>query len=173
MTNLECVVDVLARHREARQWTDAAVAADVLSALGLDPMADAHAAAEALALVEKAKAPVVVEAPDAPWMADPDAGQMQAANEAHMASVEVAPAAEPFQSATQAEPLSPPLPDHVAEALHVAQTPGISDAEREAAVRVLLNYEAEHKPAEDGPDPQKVAAEAFAREQAKEGEAHE
>jgi hypothetical protein len=62
-----------------------------------------------------------VEAPDAPWMP-----------EEH-----------------EAEPLTPPLPDHVADALHTAQTPGISDAEREAAVRVLLTFEAEHQATND------------------------
>lgn len=37
MTNLECVVAVLARHRAARRWTDDAVAADLMVHLGLDP----------------------------------------------------------------------------------------------------------------------------------------
>jgi len=72
------------------------------------------------ALAEEPMVPAV-EAPDAPWMPPEH----------------------------EAEPLTPPLPDHVAEALHVAQTPGISDAEREAAVRVLLTFEADHKPVSD------------------------
>lgn len=35
MSNLEIVVGVLERHREARHWADLNVARDVLSALGL------------------------------------------------------------------------------------------------------------------------------------------
>ncbi len=41
MTNLECTVAVLAKHREARQWTDEAVAAELVAQLGLDPAGDA------------------------------------------------------------------------------------------------------------------------------------
>lgn len=41
MNNQECVVAVLASHREARQWTDEAVAIDLLAQLGLDPQGDA------------------------------------------------------------------------------------------------------------------------------------
>jgi hypothetical protein len=45
MTNLECAIAVLTRHREARRWADEAVAADLLARLGLDPAGDAaHAA---------------------------------------------------------------------------------------------------------------------------------
>jgi hypothetical protein len=45
MTNLECVVHALAKHREARRWDDMAVADDLLAQLGLDPAGDAvHAA---------------------------------------------------------------------------------------------------------------------------------
>ena len=40
-TNLECVIAVLAGHREARQWTDEAVAADLVAQLGLDPAGEA------------------------------------------------------------------------------------------------------------------------------------
>lgn len=40
MTNLECAVAVLTKHREARQWTDEAVAADLLAQLGLDAAAE-------------------------------------------------------------------------------------------------------------------------------------
>jgi hypothetical protein len=46
MNTLECAIAVIARHREARTWTDAAVAANVLAELGVDPTADApHASA--------------------------------------------------------------------------------------------------------------------------------
>jgi hypothetical protein len=45
MTNLECVMYALAKHREARQWSDEAVALDLLAQLGVDPGGDAaHAA---------------------------------------------------------------------------------------------------------------------------------
>lgn len=45
MTNLECVIAVLASHREARRWADEAVALDLLAQLGLDAAGDAaHAA---------------------------------------------------------------------------------------------------------------------------------
>lgn len=50
MTNLETAVAILAKHREARQWTDEAVAADLLAQLGLDAAAevtDATAQADA------------------------------------------------------------------------------------------------------------------------------
>lgn len=40
MNNLECVVAVLEKHREARQWADLAVAGDLLTQLGVDPAAD-------------------------------------------------------------------------------------------------------------------------------------
>lgn len=36
MTNLERVVSVLERHREARRWADEAVARDLLAELGVD-----------------------------------------------------------------------------------------------------------------------------------------
>lgn len=36
MTNLERVVAVLERHREARRWADEAVARDLLAELGVD-----------------------------------------------------------------------------------------------------------------------------------------
>jgi hypothetical protein len=41
MNNLECVVSVLAAHREARMWNDVAVAADVVAQLELDPAGEA------------------------------------------------------------------------------------------------------------------------------------
>ena len=46
MNNTECAVAVIARHREARTWTDVAVAANLLAELGLDPNGNAaHATA--------------------------------------------------------------------------------------------------------------------------------
>lgn len=45
MTNLEAAVAVLTKHREARQWSDEAVAADLLTQLGLDAPGDAKNAA--------------------------------------------------------------------------------------------------------------------------------
>jgi len=44
ITNLEATLTVLKRHRDARLWSDASVATDLLNQLGLDP---AHAAANA------------------------------------------------------------------------------------------------------------------------------
>lgn len=41
MNNHDCAVAVLEAHREARRWTDDAVAADLLAQLGLDPSAEA------------------------------------------------------------------------------------------------------------------------------------
>ena len=37
MTNLECVMNILASHREARKWDDHAVAVDLVAQLGLKP----------------------------------------------------------------------------------------------------------------------------------------
>jgi hypothetical protein len=48
MTNLQCVTNVLLRHREARGWSDEAVALDLLMQLGLDFAGEAaHAVAVA------------------------------------------------------------------------------------------------------------------------------
>lgn len=41
MNNLECAIAVLAKHREARQWADDVVAADLVAQLGLDPQGNA------------------------------------------------------------------------------------------------------------------------------------
>jgi hypothetical protein len=41
MNNMECIVAVLASHREARAWNDEAVAMDLVAQLGLDPVGDA------------------------------------------------------------------------------------------------------------------------------------
>jgi hypothetical protein len=48
MNNLEAVIATLFRHREARGWTDEAVAADVLAQLGLDPAGEATHATPAV-----------------------------------------------------------------------------------------------------------------------------
>lgn len=45
MTNLECALAVLVKHREARGWQDEAVALDLLAQLGLDAAAEAANAA--------------------------------------------------------------------------------------------------------------------------------
>jgi hypothetical protein len=45
MTNLEAATAVLAKHREARMWDDATVAADLVAQLGLKPDAVARSAA--------------------------------------------------------------------------------------------------------------------------------
>jgi hypothetical protein len=42
MNNLQCVIAVLSRHREARKWADEAVATDVLAQLGLDASGEAE-----------------------------------------------------------------------------------------------------------------------------------
>lgn len=41
ITNLACTLAVLEKHREARAWTDLAVASELLAQLGLDPNAEA------------------------------------------------------------------------------------------------------------------------------------
>lgn len=46
-TNAECVVSILATHRDARMWTDEAVADDILRQLDLDPTAEAKNATPA------------------------------------------------------------------------------------------------------------------------------
>lgn len=48
MTNLECCLAVILHHREARQWSDAAVATDLIAQLGLDPSGVAAKANPAL-----------------------------------------------------------------------------------------------------------------------------
>lgn len=44
MNNRECVIAVLASHREARHWTDESVADDLLAQLDIDPAAKAKKA---------------------------------------------------------------------------------------------------------------------------------
>lgn len=41
MNNYDCAVAVLVAHREARQWTDEAVARDLLAQLDVDPVGEA------------------------------------------------------------------------------------------------------------------------------------
>jgi hypothetical protein len=41
MNNMECIVAVLTAHREARSWTDEAVAMDLVAQLDLDPVGEA------------------------------------------------------------------------------------------------------------------------------------
>lgn len=41
MNNLDCTLSILEAHRNARAWSDSAVANDLLNQLGLDPKADA------------------------------------------------------------------------------------------------------------------------------------
>ena len=45
ITNTEATVAVLEKHREARAWSDSAVATDLLKQLGLDPKGEAKHAA--------------------------------------------------------------------------------------------------------------------------------
>ena len=58
MSNFDYAVDVLFRHREARQWTDEAVARDLLARFGIDPAGDV----DAVPPVEAPVAPVPVAA---------------------------------------------------------------------------------------------------------------
>lgn len=82
MTNLERVVAVLERHREARQWTDEAVARDLLTELGMDAdthvvtedevtAAEAHAA-DVAAKAEAARAALTAQAVSSTLSALPD-----------------------------------------------------------------------------------------------------
>jgi hypothetical protein len=79
MNNRECALAVLTKHREARTWTDEAVADELLAQLDLDPAAVAEkaslvteeqaAAAEAAAKAAADKATSLrqaVKKPDAP-----------------------------------------------------------------------------------------------------------
>jgi len=56
VNNLDCALAVLAKHREARRWTDEVVAADLLSQLQIEPSGEPGEGARALALVMEAKA---------------------------------------------------------------------------------------------------------------------
>lgn len=51
MNNLQCVINVLSSHREARRWSDESVAIDILAQLGVD---DAGEAAHAAPVVDPA-----------------------------------------------------------------------------------------------------------------------
>lgn len=53
-TNYESVVSVLAAHREARRWSDEAVAADLCARLGIDPAGEVVAGPQPVATVEPA-----------------------------------------------------------------------------------------------------------------------
>lgn len=71
MSNLEIIVGVLERHREARHWADLNVARDVMSALGLpesDPAGDPApmTIAEADAAMEAATPATTDDAPAEP-----------------------------------------------------------------------------------------------------------
>lgn len=66
MTNLDTVIETLAAHREARRWSDEAVAADVLARLGLDPAAEQG-------VVEHHEAPVEAPVDAVPPQHDVDA----------------------------------------------------------------------------------------------------
>ncbi len=63
MTNMECAIAVLAAHREARAWTDEAVATELLWQLGLTPdgVAANVAPPSDLAVAEAADAAAVAE----------------------------------------------------------------------------------------------------------------
>lgn len=68
-TNLECAMAVLAQHREARNWTDAAVAVDLLAQLGLDPAGETGAAPTVAAAAPAAAPAVPAAATVAPTVA--------------------------------------------------------------------------------------------------------
>ena len=60
MNNLACTMGIILKHREARDWSDSAVAMDLLNQLGLDTMGEAKNPAPVAdpmeAEVEKAEA---------------------------------------------------------------------------------------------------------------------
>ena len=76
MNNLDCALGVLAKHREARRWTDEAVAADLLAQLRLEPSGGVGEGAQAMALVREAKAamPAVTEPEPEPEPVEPAPG---------------------------------------------------------------------------------------------------
>lgn len=101
MTNLECVIAALAAHREARQWDDAVVAADLVAQLGLNP--DGNAA--------KAKPH------NMPGITEAEVVAHEAAAKEAALKAEAARAALKAQSAEMADvapppmlPVSPPMP---------------------------------------------------------------
>jgi hypothetical protein len=75
MTNLECVVAVLAKHRDNRRWADEDVAIDLLAQLGLDA---SDTATHATPLIDPAVAAAEAEADAAEAAAKAAASNAQA-----------------------------------------------------------------------------------------------
>lgn len=108
MTNLECVIAVLASHREARRWTDEAVAHDLLAQLGLDAAGEAKNAAPVIDPSLITEAEVVAAEAAAKEAAD----KARAARDALDAQAEAAKARADVATdqATSAENDPPPVP---------------------------------------------------------------
>ena len=66
MSNFEYAVEVLFRHREARQWTDEAVARDMLARFGIDPAGDVDAVPPVEAPSAEVAPPVEASAAEVP-----------------------------------------------------------------------------------------------------------
>jgi hypothetical protein len=134
MTNLECVVAILAAHREARMWDDAAVAADLVAQLGLKPDGNAAnakpvvapgitedevkaheaAAAEAVAKAKASREALIAQNAGRPVGAPATPAQvMPAATQAQQAA-QAAANPPPFVQPHQLQPMPaapvPPLP---------------------------------------------------------------
>jgi len=95
MTNLECALAVLVKHREARAWADEAVALDLLAQFGLDAAAEAANAAPVVdpslvseAEVVAAEAAAKAAADKATAARDALAAQTEAAQNVHPESSE-------------------------------------------------------------------------------------
>lgn len=77
MTNLDLATGILEKHRQARNWTDLAVAVDLLAQFGLDPAGTVGA----VVVEAPAAQPAAVAAPTAP-AAQPAAAEATAVGNA-------------------------------------------------------------------------------------------
>jgi hypothetical protein len=116
MKILDCVIATLLRHREARHWSDAAVAADLVGQLGLDPGGEA---ANPTSVVDPSLVTddQVVAAEAAADKAGREAGDLRSALNAQNARVE--PELDAFASSpfvTTPLPTSPPIEVNAADA---------------------------------------------------------
>lgn len=126
MTNLEAAIDVLCRHRAGRQWTDEAVAADLLAQLGIDPAGLPVVTEEKAAAAESAARELLAKAQAAANHARDS--RMALAAQQTAAPVEEVPEVAPVEvpvvemAATPVEPAEPDLAVPVEPADHAPAT---------------------------------------------------
>jgi hypothetical protein len=116
VTNLECALNVLAMHREARGWSDEAVATDLLTQLSLDPAGTAKNA------TTPAPDPAVVTEADVA-VAETAAGVATDKAEAARASLHAQTAATAQTHADEAAAQAKTAHDAAAPATHPAAAP--------------------------------------------------